>query len=360
MGDVLVTKSSGSQAHIGKSTLVTEEIDSLGAAYSNFMQRLRPAKSLDSKYLYYLLQSDWSRQQLALYATTTTGLANITGSQLGAIRLDDISICEQRAIADYLDRETARIDAFIAKNEELVRLLTERRAAVLARALLKGVARDVDLFDSRWFGKIPAHWKQLPVKGIASRVTDGAHVSPETENGQFDFVSTRDITSGTIDFEGSLKTSPETYSYLVRTGCQPHEGDVLYSKDGTIGETAVVTESRDFVVASSLIIITPNPHWITPRYLRYALSSVPLLEQARTLVRGAGLPRISIANLATVVLPVPPLHEQERIVNHIETITSAIDSATDTARRCIGLARERRTALISAAVTGKIDVGVAA
>lgn len=314
-----------------------------------------PRRELDMRYAYYAFP---------IYILRNAG-ENIYGAPiLNQTRLAQAKVAfppldEQRAIADHLDRETAQIDAFIAKNEELIALLTERRTAAIARTVTGRRSGDSDDQDPDWMQRLPSDWKLLPVKLLAKRVTDGAHISPETEGGEYDFVSTRDVSAGSIDYEGSLKTSPQTYSYMVRTGCQPRVGDVLYSKDGTIGETAVVRESRDFVVASSLIIITPDPSLVVSDYLRYALSSVPLLEQAKTLVRGAGLPRLSIANLATVRVPLPPLGVQRELVDWLDQVTRSIDSAIGVARRSVQLARERRAALISAAVTGRIDVGVA-
>lgn len=321
---------------------------------------LKPKVALEPRFFKYLFKSDLYVQALQ---TTTDQLRDgqsIRYGQFTLIPLPYPELDEQRAIADYLDRETAQIDEFIAKSEELITLLTERRGAAIARTITGRRSGEADDQDPDWTLGLPSGWKLLPVKLLAKRVTDGAHISPETEGGEYDFVSTRDVSGGSIDFEGSLKTSPQTYSYMVRNGCQPRIGDVLYSKDGTIGETAVVRESRDFVVASSLIIITPDPSLVVSDYLRYALSSVPLLEQAKTLVRGAGLPRISIANLATVRVPLPTLEVQRELVGWLDQVTRSIDSAIGVARRSADLARERRAALISAAVTGKIGVGVAA
>ncbi len=321
---------------------------------------MRPSSLLHSGYLAWILQSEDFRAPGEAHMSGAGGLKRVPESYAARFQVRHPSIDAQRAVADYLDRETAQIDAFIAKNEELITLLTERRAAAIARTVTGRRSGEVDGRGSSWMRGLPSGWNLLPIKLLAKRVTDGAHISPETEGGEYDFVSTRDISAGLIDYAGSLKTSPRTYSYMVRTGCQPKVGDILYSKDGTIGETAVVREPRPFVVASSLIIITPDPSMATSDYLRYALSSVPLLEQAKTLVRGAGLPRVSIANLATVPVPLPPLAVQNELVAWLDRVTGSIDSAIEIARRSVDLARERRAALISAAVTGKIDIGVTA
>jgi type I restriction enzyme S subunit len=102
------------------------------------------------------------------------------------------------------------------------------------------------------------NWCSLKLKWLASKITDGSHVSPDTENAVIPFVSTRDVRNGRIDFENCLSTTEESFQSMFRSGCSPMVGDILYSKDGTIGRTAIVLDARRFAVASSLIIIRPN------------------------------------------------------------------------------------------------------
>ena len=267
-------------------------------------------------------------------------------------------LAEQRAIASFLDHETAEIDAFIADQEQLIALLNERRAATITQAVTKGLYPNVPMKDSgvEWLGEVPTHWSVTLLKHFMKKVTDGAHISPETEGGVYDFVSTRDVSPEGIDFEGALKTSPATYEYMVRTGCQPVCGDVLFSKDGTVGRTVVVEENRPFVVASSLIIISPHAAKLSSHFLDYLCGSNPVREQVLSYVRGAGLPRLSITNLLKIVGVFPPLSEQQQITNYLARETAEIDAAIADAKEAIELSKERRAALISAAVTGKIDV----
>lgn len=198
-----------------------------------------------------------------------------------------------------------------------------------------------------WYPDLPAGWSVGRVKSVAEAVTDGAHVSPETAGGVYAFVSTRDVKGGRIDFAGALRTSAETYKYMVTTGCKPAPGDVLFSKDGTVGETAVVREDRDFVVASSLVIITPNRSRIMPDYLGYVLSSKIAKENATSMMRGAGLPRLSVGNLARVEVPIPPLPEQRAIAAYLDCETARIEDLIAEQQRLIDLLRERRHALLA-------------
>jgi len=267
---------------------------------------------------------------------------------------------DQVAIAKFADREGAKIDALVEEQKELITLLVEKRQAVISHAVLitKGLDANAPMKKSgvEWLGEVPKHWKVVGIKRLCSKITDGAHVSPETENGVYCFVSTKDVTEEGIDFDGCLRTSTVSYEYLVRTGCRPLVGDILFSKDGTIGRTVVVTDEREFVIASSLIIIRPDTDQLDPRFLHYLCQSAFVRSQVDSYVKGAGLPRLSIRNLLRVFGVFPPLHEQAKIAAYLSELVGKFDNLVKEADTAIGLLQERRNAIISAAVTGKIDV----
>lgn len=316
---------------------------------------LRAFRGVLGRYLYYYFSSEFKR--VVAYGGAQTTVASLRRPMFTTFPVLVPSLDEQRLIAAFLDRETAEIDAFIADQEELIALLTERRAAMISHAVTKGLDPSVPMKDSgvEWFGDVPSTWSVLYLKRLAHRITDGAHISPETEGGEHPFVSTRDIRDGQIDLDNCLRTSPSTYRYMVQTGCRPAEGDILFSKDGTVGRTAIVTVQAPFVVASSLIIISPLAE-VDTRYLNFLLTGMAVQEQISSFVKGAGLPRISIANLERVTVLLPQRPEQEAIANFLDRESAELDAAIADAREAIALSKERRAALISAAVTGKIDV----
>jgi type I restriction enzyme S subunit len=207
-----------------------------------------------------------------------------------------------------------------------------------------------------WLGEVPAHWDVTSIKRLCSTITDGAHISPETEGGVYCFVSTKDVTERGIDLDGCLRTSQTSYEYLVHTGCRPLVGDVLFSKDGTIGRTVVVADEREFVVASSLIIIRPDKKQLDSVFLHFLCQSVFIRSQVDRYVKGAGLPRLSIQNLLRVVGVFPPLDDQKTIAAYLELWAGRYDTLMAESEVAINLLKERRSTLISAAVTGKIDV----
>jgi restriction endonuclease S subunit len=134
-GDLVVTKSSGSSLHIGKTTLVTPEIAAMGCCYSNFMQRIRLKPSFVPRLAWYVMNNDVARLQFDLLSNSTTGLANLNGTMIGEMVLPVPPTSEQTAIATFLDHATAKIDVLTAEAETVVALLQERRTALISAAV---------------------------------------------------------------------------------------------------------------------------------------------------------------------------------------------------------------------------------
>ena len=134
-GDLIVTKTSGSFKHVGKTTLVDNEVAEGGYGFGNFMQRLRLKSTMTPKFLWWFMRTDQARSWINLVATTSTGLMNLNGSTLGRMEVPLPSLVEQREIAGHLDRETAKIDALIARAERFIELAQERRAALITAAV---------------------------------------------------------------------------------------------------------------------------------------------------------------------------------------------------------------------------------
>lgn len=357
-GDLLITKSSGSTSHIGKTTLVNEQIESLRATYSNFMQRVHLKQSCIPRFYWYVLNSSFVKQQFPFLSSTTTGLANLTAASIGNIIVPYFERLEQEKILLRLDAKCSAIDSLIASKQSLLEKLEEYRKAVITKAVTKGLDPNVNMKDSGipWIGEIPSNWQIVKVKQVTSLVTDGAHVAPETENGVYDFVSTVDIDNDTIDFNSCLKTSESSYEYLVATKCKPNIGDVLISKDGTVGKTVVVKDDRNFVVASSLVILRPKVNLVMPYFLNYALQSNIVQETLASLMHGAGLKRVSVEKNANLQIVLPPIGEQQEIISILDEKCSAINCLISKEQETVKKLREYRSSLITAAVTGKIDV----
>ena len=168
-GDLVVTKSSGSTRHIGKTSIVTAEVEALNCCYSNFMQRLRTRPNLIARFAWYVLNGELTRKRFNFISGTTTGLANLNGETIGMVNFACPPTSEQCAIATFLDRETARVNALVARNERLIELLSEKRSTLIAHAVTKGLDVGASMRDSgiEWIGKIPANWEVTRTKHAA-------------------------------------------------------------------------------------------------------------------------------------------------------------------------------------------------
>jgi type I restriction enzyme S subunit len=210
-----------------------------------------------------------------------------------------------------------------------------------------------------WLGEVPEHWEVKRLRRLTSRVTDGAHVSPDLSSDDYPFVSTVDIKNGQIDFEGCLRTSTESFHCLLRNGCKPFKGDVLFSKDGTVGRTTIVKEEIDFIVASSLVIITPKSTELNAGYLNYFLNNALLKQEVELLMAGAALRRISIDKVGRLSCLFPSLTEQTAIADFLDREMGRIDTLVAKKRRLMALLGEKRTALISRTVTRGLPAAAA-
>ncbi len=203
---------------------------------------------------------------------------------------------------------------------------------------------------SEWWKQLPTHWATASLKQLCTKITDGSHFSPKTEDVGRPYVTVRNLNDGIVDTGNAEKISEEAFHELERSGCRPKCGDVLFSKDGTIGKVALVTEDN-FVVLSSLAILRPGSKHLKSKYLKYLLLSPNGMRQIESYFAGAALKRITLDVIVDLVVSVPPLNEQESIATFLDHETTKIDRLIAKQERLIELLKEKRQAVISHAVT---------
>jgi type I restriction enzyme S subunit len=349
-GDFVINSRSDRKGSAG-----TSELD---GSVSLICTVLCPQEKVHAPFAHYLLrcqpfQEEFYRNGKGIVAD----LWSTNYSEMRNILLAIPLLNEQTAIADFLDRETTKIDELIAEQERLIELLKEKRQAVISHAVTKGLNSDAPMKDSgiEWIGKVPAHWIVSKMKWVAkmeSGHTPDKKVSEYWEGGNIPWVSLNDT--------GYLKSNDyisETAYQVTEAGIENSSAHLLppravvFSRDATIGRCAITT--RPMAVSQHYIAwICGNK--IIPEYLLMRLRSMePELERLTT---GATLKTIGMPEVRTLITPVPPWDEQEQIIDWIVTQTAKLDLLTAEAQRAISLLQERRSALISAAVTGQIDV----
>ena len=265
---------------------------------------------------------------------------------------------EEAAIAAFLDRETAKIDALVAEQQNLIALLKEKRQALISYAVTKGLDSDVPMKDSgvAWLGEVPAHWTLTKLKYSTSHIIDCPHETPTyCPDGDYLVVRTADVDAGALDLSNAYRL--DEVEYLKRTRrAKLVPQDIVYGREGERWGYAATVPDEPVLCLGQRMMQFRARAGIAPRFLMWQLNSDVTYRQGQVDTVGATSPHVNVSTIANYVLTEPPFSEQGEIANYVDGATSEIDDLVSEARSTVELLQERRTALISAAVTGKIDV----
>ncbi len=325
---------------------------------------IRPlGRSMQSYLMYALLNAEYIHWiSSRAYGTK---MPRVSPEQLATSSVSLPPPPEQRAIAEFLDRQTARIDGLVAKMERLVELLGEKRTALITRAVTKGLDPTVPMKDSgvEWLGEIPAHWEVKRLKYLAA--VQLSNVDKKSVEGEepvelcnYTDVYYNEMITRDMDFMHASATKEQIQRFSLRAG------DVLITKDSEswddIAVPAVVCDDMpDVLCGYHLAQIRPG-HGCVGGFLARAFAAVGPRDQFR--LSANGITRFGLGSdaIRTALFPVPPVPEQRAIAEFLDRQTAKIDALVAKVREAIERLKEYRTALISAAVTGKIDVRGAA
>lgn len=273
----------------------------------------------------------------------------ISGDELGAFKVSLPPCQEQVQIAAFLDRETAKIDALIAEQQRLIELLKEKRQAVISHAVTKGLNPDAPMKDSgvEWLGEVPEHWDCKPVLGVA-RERDEDNKGMKEDNLlslSYGNIVNKDINTS----DGLLPESFENYQ-IVRPGdivlrLTDLQNDKRSLRSALVNQTGIITSAY----------LALKPESIDPKYLGYLLRAYDVSKVFYSM--GGGLRQsMKYGDIKRMPLVIPTKTEQNQITTFLDRETTKIDTLIAEQKRLIELLHERRSALISAAVTGQIDV----
>ncbi len=263
---------------------------------------------------------------------------------------------EQLHISLFLDHETAKIDKLIEKQQQLIELLKEKRQAVISHAVTKGLNPDVPMKDSgvKWLGEVPGHWAIKRLKHISPKVGVGLVINPSTytkDEGVY-FIFGGDVKEFGFDLTKTRRISPQDSNKLLPS--RLNSRDLVSVRVGYPGITSVVTDDLEGSNCASIIIIrrgSYNSDWLCA-----AMNVWVGRQQVDLASYGAAQKQFNVSDAIEFVFPVPPINEQNDIADFVQKTLNKFDDLTQKALKQIELLQERRTALISAAVTGKIDV----
>ncbi|WP_159737137.1 restriction endonuclease subunit S [Vibrio atypicus] len=310
------------------------------------------SKQINNKYLFYWL---WAFKEDIIRLSSGGGQPNINQEKVASLRVSAPVSKEQQKIANFLDHETAKIDSLITKQEKLIELLKEKRQAVISHAVTKGLNPDAPMKDSgvEWLGEVPEHWDMKRLKYLGE-AKNGLTYSPDDVVSQEEGVlvlRSSNIQDAKLSFTDNVYVDMDIPS-RIRT----KENDLLIcSRNGSrklIGKNALITkEVVDMAFGAFMVIFRSE---VNP-YLYWVLNS-PLFEYQSGSFLTSTINQLTIGNLEGMEVPLPPKNEQEDIKAYLINKTIKFDQLINKAVYKVKLLNERKTALISAAVTGKIDV----
>ncbi|HBR3806463.1 TPA: restriction endonuclease subunit S [Klebsiella pneumoniae] len=311
------------------------------------------SKIIKNQYLYYWLQA--YRTDI-IRLSSGGGQPNINQEKVSSLKVSAPVLNDQTLIVAFLDHETAKIDNLIEKQQQLIELLKEKRQAVISHAVTKGLNPDVPMKDSgvEWLGEVPEHW-EVSKFGYISLVVRGGSPRPAGDptlfNGDYSpWVTVADITKDNEIYLDSTDT------FLTKKGSEQcrvfKAGTLLLSNSGaTLGVPKILSidaNANDGVVGFELLNIDHE-------YAYFYLSTLTT-NLRESIKQGSGQPNLNTDIVKSIAIPIPPENEIQRIVSFIKETIKLYSSIESGAMEQVKLLQERRTALISAAVTGKIDV----
>ncbi len=316
-------------------------------------------KLLFGKYLYY-----YSRvfcNELRKYATGLK-VFRFSTDDLKNIFVSSPPLEEQTTIANFLDRETAKIDMLIAKQERLIELLQEKRQALISHAVTKGLDPNAKMKESgvAWLGEVPEHWEVTKMKYVIHRIESGTSVNASdtpASNEEIGVLKTSCVYTGKFD---PSQNKTVFKAEVSRVSCQLKENTLIVSRMNTPD----LVGAAGFVEYAPCNIYLPDRLWqvifrsVVPVFVHYLTLTGIYRGYIQTVCEGtsSSMQNLAQEDFRNFIFALPDQDEQEQIADYLDTQTNKIDTLIEKAKQAITLLKERRTALISAAVTGKIQV----
>lgn len=325
---------------------------------------VRPVqKKLDANFCEYALRNSEFIGEVILRSVGVSYPA-INASDLADIEIHVPPLAQQRRIADYLNRETAKLDALIAAKQRLLTLLAEKRRAMITQAVTCGVRGDVPMKDSgiEWLGEVPKDWETIPLRRFVRSIEQGWSPQAddkEPDDDEWGVLKLNAIRNGQFDSSKS-KTIPSNLE--IPHNLEVEAGDFLLTRANTpdlVGDVCYVEETKPHLILSDLVYrLQLQEDQLDGRFLSYFLQSPIGRLQIKTDARGSSssMVKLSQGHILDWLLLMPSLDEQQQIVVHIDSKIKEIDNLAKTTSQAIALLQERRTAAISAAVTGQLDI----
>ncbi len=300
-----------------------------------------------AKYYYYLINSYYVNK---IFRKKATGTAQIginkktVSEQVLAIQ----PIEEQKKIADIL----STVDKKIALVEENINATEELKKGLMQKLLTEGIGH-TEFKDSE-LGRIPESWELKRLNSVCNKITDGSHFSPiANKNTGFYIATVKDMLLNTFNINTCTHIEENDFKLLEANGCKPENGDILFSKDGTIGKTFVYKDMEiPLVVLSSIAIIKPIYKVLDSSFTMHVLKSNIFYKQLNGLSSGSALKRVVLKAIKEIRIPLPPLEEQKQIAEILSTVDNKLENLKEKKQYF----EELKKGLMQKLLTGEVRV----
>ena len=362
-GDVLFARSGATS---GKTFLYRNTWGRCAYAGYLIRARLDQKKLLPSFLRYFTASSNYWQWLSSSYIQAT--IQNVSAEKYADLWLPVPPLEEQQTIARFLDAKTAQIDTLVAQKRQLIAKLKEKRSALIARTVTRGLPPEAakaaglephpEMKDSgvEWLGKVPKHWSTTRLKYAANRIIDCPHDTPIYDpTGSYLVVRTADIDSGTLDLSRAYRVDESEYLRRIRRA-KVVPNDILYGREGERwGYAALAPEEKTVCLGQRMMQFQVSIRF-DPGFLMWHLNARSVYEQGTLDVAGSTAPHVNVETIRNYLLAEPPLAEQVAIAAFIDSQTAQLDALVTHINEAIARLTEYRQALITSAVTGKTDV----
>ncbi|MFO0051110.1 MAG: restriction endonuclease subunit S, partial [Pseudanabaena sp.] len=274
---------------------------------------------------------------------------------IGNIFLPTPPIETQKLIATFLDSKTAAIDTLIDKKQRLIQLLEEKRTALINQSVTKGLNPNVSMKDSGipWIGEIPEHWQICELRR-KWEVIDCKHKTPEYIERGYPLVSTTEVKPRKIDLSIITRYISAKDFFDMTENRLPKKGDIIYSRNASLGSAAYVDTDELFAMGQDVVLITSKNQY--QLFLSYYLNSKLGMSQVDLACVGSTFRRINVGQIRQIIITLPPINEQAEIGQYLEKATQFFSKNISIIGNQIEKLQEYRRSLITAAVTGKLNI----
>lgn len=348
--DLLVTKSSGSPLHIGKTTLANSDLASKNYYYSNFLQRLHTKNALDTKFLWYIMNSPYSREQFVYMQNSTSGIGNINSENINDLIIALPNKNEQDLIVQFLNKKCAEIDGITKDLQEQIDTLENYKKSVITEAVTKGLKPNVEMKSSpiAWAKNIPSHWKHMPNKYIMTKIKK---ICPVHNDEDIISLSMNGVVVRDLDAGGKMPATFNGYQFV-------YPGNLLMCLfDYDVTPRCIGYIKNYGLTSPAYSQFKMNRNNFAKYYYYYYL----MIDNTKELLHLAKNLRHSFTEdeLGKIYAIVPPIQEQKEIANYLDNKCAEIDEIIKSKKEQVEIIEEYKKSLIYEYVTGKKEVKTA-